>query len=151
MLGVAVLQPGDDADRLHVVVEPTPLGHLVVQHALAGMAERGVAQIVRQRHRLGEIFVQRQRPGDGAGHLADFQRMGQAGAVMLAFVVQEHLGLVLQAAEGRRVHDTVSIPLEFRARRARTRCKQPAAALLGIGGIGCALTHYAAKTLFIVD
>ena len=66
MLGVAVLEPGDDADRLHVVVEAAELGHLVVQHALAGMPERRMAEVVRQRHRLRQILVEAQRPGDAS-------------------------------------------------------------------------------------
>ena len=82
------------------------------------MAERRVAEIVRQRHRLGQILVEPQRPGDRAGHLADFERMGQPGAEMLALVMEEHLGLVLQAPEGGRMDDPVAVALEFRARRA---------------------------------
>ena len=35
--------------------------HRGVQRLLAGMAERRVAEIVRQRHRLGEILVEPQR------------------------------------------------------------------------------------------
>ena len=150
MLGIAVLQPGHDPDRLHIVVEAAPLGHLVMQHAFAGMAEGRVAQVVRQRHCFRQILIQRQRAGDRARHLADLQRMGQPGAVVLAFVVEEYLGLVLQAPEGGRVHDAVAIPLELRAGRACSRCKQPATAQRGIRCIGGAFTHYAAKTLFIV-
>jgi len=65
-------------------------------------------------------------------------------------MVQEHLGLVLQAAEGRGVDDPIAIALEFRASRARAGGEKPAAAERGIGSIGGAFTHYAAKTLFIV-
>ncbi len=60
------------------------------------MAERRVAQIVRERHGFREILVEPQRAGDGARHLADFQRMGQPGAEMLALVVEEDLRLVLR-------------------------------------------------------
>jgi hypothetical protein len=60
---------------------------------------------------------------------------------MLAFVMQENLGLVLQAPEGRRMDDPVAIALEFRARRAWSGAEKSAPALLGIGGIGGKLTH----------
>ena len=79
------------------------------------MAERGVTQIVGQRHGLGQIFIEAQRPGDGACHLADFKRVCQAGAVVQALVVEENLGFVLEAPEGCGMDDAIAIALEFRA------------------------------------
>jgi hypothetical protein len=51
-LGI-VAPAGDDAERLRVVVEPAVGRHQRVQRVLAGMAEGRVAEVVRQRHRLG--------------------------------------------------------------------------------------------------
>ena len=45
-LGVAALQPGHDAQRLGVVVEPAEPRHAIRQRVLAGMAERRVAEVV---------------------------------------------------------------------------------------------------------
>ena len=80
-----------------------------------------VAEVVGERDGLGQVLVEPQRAGDGAGHLADFERVGQPGAEMLALVVEEDLGLVLQAPEGGGMDDAVAVALEFGARRAGAR------------------------------
>ena len=98
--GVAPLEPGHDAQRLGVVVEAAERRHAVVERVLAGVAEGRVAEVVRQRQRLGEILVEAERAGERAGDLRHLDRMGQAGAVVVALVEDEDLGLVLEAAEG---------------------------------------------------
>ena len=98
--------------------KPPQARHLVVQHALAGVAEGRVAEVVGERDGFGEILVEPQRAGDRAGHLADFERVGQPGAEMLAVVAEEDLGLVLEAAERGGMDDAVAVALELRARRA---------------------------------
>ena len=85
-LGIAALQPGDDAQRLGIVVEAAPWLHLVVERVLAGMAERRVAEIVDQRDRLGEILVAAQRARQGARDLRHLDRVGQPRAVVVALV-----------------------------------------------------------------
>ena len=57
-----------------------------------------------------------------------------AGAVMIAFVEHEHLGLVLQPAECGRMDHAVAIPAERAPRLARRLGKQPPAAAIGIAG-----------------
>ena len=52
-----------------------------------------------ERERSGEIFVEPKRTGERAGDLGDFERMGQAGAEMIALVEDEHLRLVHQPAK----------------------------------------------------
>ena len=42
-----------------VVLEAAVRRHQAVERALAGMPERRVAEVVRQRDRLGEVLVQR--------------------------------------------------------------------------------------------
>ena len=76
-------------------------------------------EVVGQRDRLDQVFVQPQRPRDRAPQLRHLQRMRQARAEQVAFVVQEHLGLVDQAPEGRRMDDAVAIALEVGARGRR--------------------------------
>ena len=99
--------------RMAVVVEAAVAGHAGVERVLAGMAEGRVAEVVGERDRLGEVVVEperaRQRPGD----LRHLDRMGEPGAEMVALVMDEHLGLVGEAAEGGRVDDAVPVALEL--------------------------------------
>ncbi len=60
--GVAFLQAGHDRERLRVVVEAAEPGKALAERALAGMAERRMPKIMRQRHRFGQIFLETQRP-----------------------------------------------------------------------------------------
>ena len=126
---VAALQRGHDAQGLRIVIEAAECREAVVERALAGMAERRMAEIVGQRQRLGEILVQSERAGERARHLRHFERVGEPRAVMVAFVEHEHLGLVLEAAEGGRMDDAVAVAAEGAAAFAGRLGMQPAAAL----------------------
>ncbi len=119
VVGIAAFQQGHDAQRLGVVVEAAVGLHAGVQRLLAGVAEGRMAEIVRQRHRLGEILVERQRPRERPGDLADLDRMGQPRAEMIAVERHEDLRLVREAAEGGRMDDAVAVALELAARRRR--------------------------------
>ncbi len=79
------------------------------------MTERRVAEVVREADRLGERLVELQGAGDAATDLRDLDRVREARAVEIAFVVHEHLGLVDEAAEGVGVDDAVAVALERRA------------------------------------
>ncbi len=114
-LGIAMLEPGEDAQGLVVVIEAAEGKHDLFQRVLAGMAERGVAEIVRQRQRLGEILVEAEGAADRAGDLRHFEAVRQPGAVMVALVIDEDLGLVLEAAEGGAMDDAVAVALKGRA------------------------------------
>ncbi len=132
--GIAALQIGDDAQRLGIVVEAAELLDAGVEGALAGMAERRMAEIVRQRQAFGEVLVEAERAGERPGDLDHFQRMGQPGAVMVAFVIDEDLCLVRQAAEGGGMDDAVAVAAEVVARAAFRLGEAPAAARQRIGG-----------------
>ncbi len=71
-----------------------------------------MTEVVGQGDRLGQVVVEAQGVGDGARDLRHFQRMGQPGAEVVALVGDEHLGLLLKAAEGGAVDDAVAIPRE---------------------------------------
>ena len=131
-----MLQRGDDPQRLGVVVEAAMGLQAVVQRPLAGMAERRMAEVMGQRQRLGEVLVEPELAGQRAGDLGHFQRMGQPGAVMIALMEHEDLGFVLQAAEGGGMDHPVAVAPERAAGLARRLRKQPAAAAIGIAGIG---------------
>ena len=116
---VLPLDLGDHAEGLDVVVEAAERGHLPLQLVLAGVAERRMAEIVAQRDGLGEVGVELEGGGDRAGDLRHFQGMGQAGAVVIALVGDEHLGLFLETAKGRGVDDPVAVAGEGGAGGAR--------------------------------
>jgi hypothetical protein len=114
---------------------------MVAQRILPGVAERRVAEVVRQRHRFHQVFVQVQQAGDGAGDLRHFEAVGEAGAKQVAFVVDEHLGLVFQPPERGGMNDAVTVALEFGARRGGGFGMQPPAGLVGMRGVGCEWGH----------
>ena len=53
-LGVALLELVDDAQRLQVVLEAAVVAHALVERVLARVAERRVAEIVREADGFGE-------------------------------------------------------------------------------------------------
>src|SRR5690625_1291895 len=89
-----------------------------------------MAEIMGQRHCLCQILVQVERTRNGACNLRHFEGMGEAGTIVVAFVVHKDLGLVLQLAEGASVDDPVPIALERRASRARRLLDQAASATI---------------------
>ena len=111
----AVLEHVDDAQALLVVAEPA--GHEPVDHALAGVAERRMAEIVAERDRLGQLLVQAQHLGDAARDLRDLERVRQPRAVVIAGRREEHLRLVLEPPERLRVDDAIAVALEHRPDR----------------------------------
>ena len=92
--GVALFELVDHAQALQVVLKAAVLGHAFVQRVLSGVAKRRVAQVVRQRHGFDQILVKTQGAGNGATQLRDFERVRQAGAEQVAFVVQKNLRFV---------------------------------------------------------
>lgn len=135
-LGIALLELGEDAEGLQIVVEPAPGRERGIERPLAGMAEGAVAEVVGERHGFGEILVDRERAGERAGDLRHLEAVGEAGAVMIAFEIGEHLRLVLEAAEGRRMHDAVAIALPAAAVGALWFGHRAAEARLGPTGPG---------------
>ncbi len=110
-----VLEHVDDPQALLVVVEAA--GDEVVEHALAGMPERRVPQIVAERDGLGELLVEPEHLGDAAGDLRHLERVRQAGPIVIAGRREEHLRLVLQTPERLAVDDAVAVALERRTDR----------------------------------
>ena len=82
---------------------------------------------------LGQILVQAQAPGDGAGNLRDLQRMGQPGAVQVALRREEHLRFLLETPEGLAVQHPVAVPLKHRAQRVLRLRHSSAAACIAEG------------------
>ena len=66
-----------------------------VERSLPRVAERRMAQIVAERDGLGQVLIQAQCAGNCACDLRDLQRMGQAGAVVVALRGQKDLRFLL--------------------------------------------------------
>ena len=96
---------------------PPALAHARVEHLLADVPERRVAEVVAEPDRLGQVLVQPERPGHVAGDPAGLERVREPGAVVVALRRDEHLGLVLEPPERLRVDDPVAVALERRAVR----------------------------------
>ena len=128
-----VLEHVDDSQALLVVTEPA--GHERVEHALAGMAERRVAEVVAQRDRLGQLLVQPQHLGDRARDLRHLERVRQARPVVVAGRREEHLRLVLQPPERLAVNDAIAIVLKRRPHIVFGLGLQAAARLGALGGL----------------
>ena len=82
-----------------------------MQRVLARMTERGVAQIMRQRHGLCQLTIKPQCPRNRARHLLHLDRMGQTRAIIIALMFHEHLRLVLEPPKGAGMDDTIAVPL----------------------------------------
>ena len=116
-----VLEHLDDPERLHVVlvardqqrVPRRDLREALGERRLAGVTEGRVAEVVAERDRLGEVFVEPERAGDRAGDLRDLKRVRKACAVVVAFGRKKHLRLMRQATERLAVNDAVAVPLEL--------------------------------------
>ncbi len=122
---IAPLKTRDHAQRLRVVIEAAMRGEAAIERALPGVAERRMAEIMRQRQRLGEILVEAELAGDGAGDLRHLQRMGQPRPVVVALVINEDLRLVLEAAERGGMDNAVAIAPEIAAIPARRLITDP--------------------------
>ncbi len=112
---VVLLEFVDHAQRLQVVFETAEIHHAIVERILARVAERRMPEIVGEADGLGQFLVQPQRARNRARNLRDFERMRQPGPVQIAFVIDEHLGLVDQPAKRRGMNDAVAIALIFRS------------------------------------
>src|SRR5438067_1111192 len=86
--------------------------HLPVKLILAGMSKRGVADVMAESQRFGEVFVQTQNGRDRAGNLRNLDRMGQSIAEMVGEPGRENLRLGFQPPEGAGMHDAVAVALE---------------------------------------
>jgi hypothetical protein len=110
------------------VVESAVEREALIESALARMTERRVAEIVGESARLGEVLVEAEGAGKRAGDLSNLKGVGQARAIVVAFVIDENLGFVSEPAERRAMDDAVAIAAEIVARRTRRLLIEAAAA-----------------------
>ncbi len=105
-----------DAKRLLVVAEAATeaRGERGVQRFFAGVPKRRVAHIVTEADRLDEVLVQAQRTRHDAGDSGRLERVGHAGAVVVAGRIDEDLRLAFQPAKRLGMDDPVAVALERR-------------------------------------
>jgi len=63
------------------------------------MTERGVPDIMGEADGFHQVFIGAKRAGNRTPNLRDLNGVGQAGAVIVSFVIDEDLRLVFQTAE----------------------------------------------------
>ena len=127
---IANLDPVHRAQALRVVIEAAVRPHQIVEHVLAGVAERRMPEVVRERDRFGEFLVEAER-ARGAGDLRGLQRVREPRAVVVALVIDENLGLVFEAAKRGGMNYAIAIALKRGAHRMIG---------LGFGARGCPST-----------
>ena len=110
---VLALEPRHHLEALRVVVEAAERPPWPAASARSPACPKGGwPEVVRQRQRLGQVLVETQHAGDGAGDLRHLQAVGEARAIVVALVEHEHLRLVGEAPEGGGMHDAVAVALE---------------------------------------
>ena len=137
VLAIGRFEARQGPQAMGVVIEPAMRLERGVERILAGVAERRMADVMRQRQCFGQVLVEAQRPRDDAGDLRHLEAVGQADAIVIAIGRDEHLRLVAQPAEGDRMDDPVTIALIVTARPTREIARQrelPPARERRIGG-----------------
>ncbi len=117
------LQPGQLAQALRIALEAAAFARRLVQRHLAVVAERRVAEIVRQAGGIDDVRIGAEPAGDLPADLGALQRMGQPGARNAVFgllVDPDHLGLGRQPAQRRRMQHASPVAL-VRTARGRSR------------------------------
>jgi hypothetical protein len=113
MRGVTLLEVLDDTQRVEVVVEATPMTlEAPIEGALTSMPKRWMADVVNQRKRLRQIFIQTERGGNGSGDLRNLDGVGQAAAKVIGGAAGKYLRLAREAPEGTGLHNAFAIPLK---------------------------------------
>ena len=144
---IAFLELVDNPQALQIVFEPTVLAHALVQRILPGVPERGMAEIVGQRHSFSEILVQPQRPADTTRDLRHFDAVRQARSEEIAFVIDEDLRFVFQPPERGQMYDAISVTLEVPAHRRPRLLVATTARTVFTGGIPGAWCHFGIRAV----
>jgi hypothetical protein len=135
--GVADLELLDQPQALAIVFEATVILHQLRQQVLAAVAEGWMTDVVDQGDAFDQVLVQAQPPCRHASDLRHLDGVGQAGAEVVAFVVGEDLGLVLQPAERAAMDDAVAVALVFAAEGVGDAAVLPATRCGRAHGMGC--------------
>ncbi len=127
---------GHDTQRLRIMIEAAIGFHPLIQRIFAGMPKRRVTKVMHECYGFGEIFIKPQSARQSTGNLRHFNRVGQAGSIMIPLMGDEHLCLMLETAKSGGMDDSIAIPLERRSCSAFRLRHQPTSAQRRITGIG---------------
>ena len=86
-----------------------------IERTLACVSERRMTQVVTERNRFRQIFVQVEASRNRPRNLRHFKRMRQSGSVMIPFGRKENLCLMFQSAKCGTMDDPVAVTLKHRA------------------------------------
>jgi hypothetical protein len=122
MRRVTLLEVFDDTKRVEVVVETTPMTlEAAVQRTFTGMPKGRMADVVNQRQRLRQIFVEAKRGGNSPSDLCNLHGVSQAAAKVIGGTAGKYLSLARETPEGTGLHNPLAVALEGRAHRAKRR------------------------------
>jgi hypothetical protein len=125
---IMLLELLNDTQSVKIVIEAAAAGeHEFIELALAGVAERRMANVVNESESFGEIAVEAESRGGGAGDLHDFQSVRQAIAKMVGVARGKNLRLGFETTKRARVNDAVAvsrISVAIRMRRLRVAATQ---------------------------
>jgi hypothetical protein len=118
--GVTLLEPGDDAQGVQVVVEGQAVSaQAKIECLLAGVTEGWMADVVGEGESFSEFNVEAEGIGKSTGDLGDFKGVGEAAAKVVGWGVfwqaGEDLGFAGKAAKGARVENAGGVASERRA------------------------------------
>jgi hypothetical protein len=82
------------------------------------MSEGRMADVVDQRQRLRQIFIEAERRSGSARDLCDFNGVGQPAAKVVGGATGEYLRLSCETAKGASLHDSFAVTLKRRSRGA---------------------------------
>jgi hypothetical protein len=122
MRGVPLLEVLDDTQGVKIVVEAAAVtAEAAVESALARVAEGWMSDIVNQRKRFGQVFIEAECGGCCAGDLGDLNGVGEAASEMVGGAAGEYLSFPGETAKGARLHDAFAVTLKRSPRNARRR------------------------------
>jgi hypothetical protein len=122
MRRITLLEVLDNPQRVNVVVEAPPMTlQAAVQRALTRMPKRRMADVVNQRQRLRQIFVQAKRGRNRPCNLRNLNSVRQAAAKMIGRPARKYLRLPRKPPEGSRLHNTLAVTLKRRAHGTQRR------------------------------
>jgi hypothetical protein len=114
MRRIALLEVLDDTQCVKIVVEPAPMvAKASIERSLSGMAEGRMSDIVNQRQRLGQIFVQAKSHSAQPGNLRNLHRMGQPTAKVVRRPAGKDLRFAGKTTEGTSLHNPFPITLKW--------------------------------------
>jgi hypothetical protein len=114
--GVTLLKALHDAERMKVMVKAQAVAlQADIECTLTGVAKGRMADVMHERERLGEVYVEAKRCGNLACYLRDLNGVREAAAKVVRGTAGEDLRLAREAAEGTRLNDAIAVAFKVRS------------------------------------